>query len=206
MTAARSERAAIVETLSVVGPDAPTLCEGWTTRDLTAHMVAREWRPDSLPGIAVPLLSGYTTSVQNGFAGHHYADLLDKLASGPPLWSPFRFVDRLANVGEFFVHHEDVRRVQPGWTVRDVEPEVQSALTLPVRTLGKVMLLSSPVSVRLRTPDGRTLVSAGSGPGVDVVGDPGELLLFVFGRDETEVAFDGDEDAVAELKAADRSF
>ena len=64
MSVAQHERAALVETLRSVGPDAPTLCGGWTTRDLTAHLVLREYRLDAAPGITVPALAGYTTKVQ----------------------------------------------------------------------------------------------------------------------------------------------
>lgn len=62
MTAfARSERLALCETLRAVGPDAPTLCEGWLTRDLAAHLVLRESRPDAAPGIVVSALAGSVT-------------------------------------------------------------------------------------------------------------------------------------------------
>ena len=50
MTAASRERAALVTTMRAVGPDAPTLCGDWTTRDLAAHLVLRERRPDAAPG------------------------------------------------------------------------------------------------------------------------------------------------------------
>ena len=42
MSIAQRERAGLVEILRAVGPDAPTLCEGWTTRDLTAHLTKWE--------------------------------------------------------------------------------------------------------------------------------------------------------------------
>ena len=54
MTAAQRERSALVDTLRAVGPDAPTLCDGWKTRDLAAHLVVRERRLDATPGIMVP--------------------------------------------------------------------------------------------------------------------------------------------------------
>ena len=64
MTAAARERAALVTTMRAVGPDAPTLCGEWTTRDLAAHLVLRERRPDAAPGILVPALAGYTARKQ----------------------------------------------------------------------------------------------------------------------------------------------
>ena len=62
MTAASRERAALVNTMRAVGPDAPTLCGEWTTRDLAAHLVLRERRPDAAAGILVPALAGYTAA------------------------------------------------------------------------------------------------------------------------------------------------
>jgi uncharacterized protein (TIGR03083 family) len=37
----RKERQALCDTLTELGPDAPTLCEGWTTADLAAHLMVR---------------------------------------------------------------------------------------------------------------------------------------------------------------------
>ena len=124
MTAAQRERAALVETMRAVGPDAPTLCGDWTTRDLAAHLVVRERRLDATAGVVVPFLAGYTAKVQREVTqATDWDELLDKIASGPPLYSPFKLIDPVANMGEMFIHHEDVRRAQrvgnPGhWTMR----------------------------------------------------------------------------------------
>ena len=47
------ERAALCDTMEKVGPDAPTLCEGWLTIDLAAHLCAREARSDAAIGIVL---------------------------------------------------------------------------------------------------------------------------------------------------------
>src|ERR1700753_2819253 len=65
MSIVQRERAAMVATFRAVGPDAPTLCEGWTTRDLTAHLLVRERRPDALPGILFAPLASHTARVQD---------------------------------------------------------------------------------------------------------------------------------------------
>src|SRR5205814_13683 len=39
---ARVERLLLVDTLRALGPDQPTLCEGWTTHHLVAHLKIRE--------------------------------------------------------------------------------------------------------------------------------------------------------------------
>jgi uncharacterized protein (TIGR03083 family) len=62
----RAERLALGTLLAETGPDAPTLCAGWTTGDLVAHLVIRERRLDAGPGVVVPALSGYTERVQGG--------------------------------------------------------------------------------------------------------------------------------------------
>ena len=90
MSVAQRERAALVEILRAVGPDAPTLCEGWTTRDLVAHLVVRERRPDALPGLVFGPLASYTARVQNRLAAStKWEDLIELFASGPPLLSLF---------------------------------------------------------------------------------------------------------------------
>ena len=149
-----------------VGPDAPTLCEGWKTRDLAAHLVIREYRLDAAPGILIPFFAGHTAKVQNEVAEQtDWDELLDKVASGPPVYSPLKLLDPVANIGEMFIHHEDVRRAQPGWTPRVLEPALANSLrrTLPLMarmTLGKV-----PGRVALRTPEGKTVLISGPGPG-----------------------------------------
>src|SRR5690625_4111558 len=48
------EQRALVRTLRQVGPDAPTLCEGWRSRHLAAHLYLRLHRPWHMaPGAAV---------------------------------------------------------------------------------------------------------------------------------------------------------
>ena len=51
MSYSREERLALCALLDETGPDAPTLCEGWTTGDLAAHLVLRERRPDAAAGV-----------------------------------------------------------------------------------------------------------------------------------------------------------
>src|SRR5690349_23845417 len=99
MTAAQRERAALVESMRAVGPDAPTLCGDWTTRDLAAHLVVRERRLDATAGVVVPFLAGYTANVQRQITDTNtWNALLQKVASGPPLYSPFKLLDPIANL------------------------------------------------------------------------------------------------------------
>src|ERR1700712_2723673 len=128
MSVSAHERAGIVATFRSVGPDAPTLCEGWTTKDLAAHLVLRERRLDATAGISFKPLANYTAKVQGQIAQNTpWGELLDQIASGPPLYSPFKLLDPLVNATEMFVHHEDVRRAQPDWTPRELEADTVAA-------------------------------------------------------------------------------
>lgn len=207
MTVAKRERAALVESFRAAGPDAPTLCEGWTARDLAAHLVLRERRLDATPGIAFPPLAGYTAKVQDKIAeSTPWEELVDKIAGGPPFYSPFKLLDPLVNVAEMFIHHEDVRRAQPGWEPRQLDSATIAALLRPFPMLSKVTLSKVPARLTLRTPDGRTLAEVGSGPEVVLTGEPEELLLYAFGRDAIRVEFTGDDAAVAQVKTAKRGL
>ena len=54
---AKRERSALAQTLRTLGPDVPTLCQGWNSFDLLAHLITRETRPDAALGIFIPALS-----------------------------------------------------------------------------------------------------------------------------------------------------
>lgn len=206
MTIAQDERAALADTLRTVGPDAPTLCDGWTTRDLTAHLLVRERRLDASPGILIPAFAGRTKSIQDDVAGGNWDEMVEKFAAGPPLYSPFKLIDRFANVTEMFVHHEDVRRGGGDWTPRSLDAESEKATLGPLKMMGKRAIAKSPATVELITTDGEQVAVGGRGPIVRVTGAPLELLLFAFGRSETSLEFEGDVDAVAAVKAAKRGF
>jgi uncharacterized protein (TIGR03085 family) len=110
------ERRALCALLDKTGPDAPTLCEGWTTGDLAAHLVLRERRPDAAAGVAGGPLAGYTARVQQRLKDRiPFADLVRMIRSGPPRLSVMALpgVDERANSVEYFVHHEDIRRGAP---------------------------------------------------------------------------------------------
>ena len=198
---ARAERLALCATLTRVGPSSPTLCAGWATRDLAAHLVLREHRPD----VQVAQLAGRATSAQERAVERPFADLVAALQSGPPRWHPTRLgaVDELVNTAEFFVHHEDVLRAEPAWTARPLPADLERALWRVCSTMGRVALRRAPVGVELVAPGhGRVTVRKGS-PVVRVEGTPGELLLFTFGRRSAALAqLDGPEVAVQQLQSS----
>jgi hypothetical protein len=85
VTYAQEERAALAALLEETGPDGPTLCEGWQTRDLAAHLVLRERRPDAAAGVMGGPLAGYTARVQRQYLSRYsYPELVRLFRSGPP--------------------------------------------------------------------------------------------------------------------------
>lgn len=207
MTASQQERRALVETFRGVGPEAPTLCGGWTTRDLAAHLVLRERRLDATPGILIPALAGHTAKVQDQLArSKSWDELVDLVAAGPPLYSPFKVLDAVANVGEMFIHHEDVRRAVEGWQPRALDDSVATALRRPLSLMSRLTLAKAPAKVVLQTPAGKQIAAVGQGQPVTVTGEPQELLLFVAGRDAANVEFGADPETVAAVRGARRSL
>lgn len=186
------------ELFETVGPDAPTLCAGWTARDLAAHLVLRERRPDAAPGILFGPLAGHTRRVQDGYAARPWAALIGLLRDGPPRLSPTSVgaVDDVVNGGEFLVHHEDVRRARPGWEPRPEDTERDAAAWSALRWIARLSFRRSPVGVVLGVPGGAELTAKRAAGRVIVRGAPVDLLLYAFGRDEVELAFEGEKAAL----------
>ncbi|NBM16295.1 TIGR03085 family metal-binding protein [Streptomyces sp. GC420] len=204
-THAKRERLLLADLLEAAGPEAPTLCEGWKTRDLAAHVVVRERRPDAAGGLVVKPLAERAARVRAEFAAKPYEELVQLIRTGPPRFSPFALkqIDEAANIVEFYVHAEDVRRAQPDWTPRDPDPVFAEALWSRLERTARLLGRKSPVGLVLRRPDGRTAVAHRGTPVVTVTGEPGELLMFVFGRqDAAHVELDGDADAIAKARGA----
>jgi uncharacterized protein (TIGR03085 family) len=208
MSVATDERAALCDLLDELGPGQPTLCAGWQTRDMAAHLVVREHRPDAAPGILLPAFARYTKRVQDSYARRPWRELVDMVRGGPPVWWPTRLpaVDKFVNTLELFVHHEDVRRGQEGWTPREPDARRDGALWSGLTRVGKMTLRKTPVGLVLRRPDGESVVVKRGPDTVTVTGEPGELLLFAFGRDAVRVEFDGDQRAIAVVQGLDRGL
>jgi uncharacterized protein (TIGR03085 family) len=189
----QSERAALADLLEHLGPDQPTCCEGWTTRDLAAHLVVRDRRPDAGPGLVLggPFATWTQRLHDSTREARPFGVLVAELRSGPPSWFPSAWpaVDRVLNTAELVIHHEDVRRAQPDWAPRELPRSVQDQLwrTVPLlargrsapRTAGGLVVRRSDV------PDGAAgserRVRGGS-PTTTVIGAPLEVLLWTSGR------------------------
>jgi uncharacterized protein (TIGR03085 family) len=202
---ARTERQELCDLFLEVGPDAPTLCAGWTTRDLAAHLVVRESRPDAAIGILVKPLAGYADTVQGKVARRPWAELVRDVRTGPPLLSPFRLpgAQGIADPFEFAIHHEDVRRAQPGWSPRTLPVAEQDLLWQRLARAGRLLARTSPVGIALRRSETGEMVVAKAGtPSVTLIGEPLELVLRLYGRRECVVDVEGAEDAVARFESA----
>lgn len=203
MTFAQDERRQLADLLREVGPDAPTLCEGWTTRDLAVHLVVRENRPDAAGGMFVPALRERLEKVTAEYEAKPFDELVDTWAEGAPVWNPMRWADQLVNAAENFVHHEDVRRARERWRPRELSPSGRRDLWRIASTMSRRMLRDSTSTVVLVRDDGAATTpvdrAATGAPTVTVKGDPGELVLWLFGRDEARVSVDGDESGVVRL-------
>ena len=204
---ARRERSALADLALEVGPDAPTLCEGWTTRDLLAHVVVRESSPLGSPGIVVGALSSLTDREMARVGGWDYADLVERVRR-PARWSPSSLgpVDAVANRLELFVHHEDVRRARSGWVARDLTRADEDALWQQLTLVAKMTFRKAGVPVTLRRTDTEARAVLVKGDGVEIAGFPSELALYCHGREPVDVALSGDPAAVAKLEGADRSM
>jgi uncharacterized protein (TIGR03085 family) len=204
---AREERAALAALLDETGPDGPTLCEGWQTSDLAAHLVLRERRPDAAAGVLGGPLARHTARVQQGFLDRYtYSDLVALFRSGPPRLSVFAIpaADEAANAVEYFVHHEDVRRAAEGWTERPIDDGFAELLWRRLKA-ARMLLRSAPTGVVLAREDGGKLdliVAKNTAPSVTVTGAPAELTLWAMGRGRAaHVSLDGTDEAIARLAA-----
>ncbi|MEU5362881.1 TIGR03085 family metal-binding protein [Streptomyces sp. NPDC005925] len=201
-THAKRERLLLADLLETAGPEAPTLCEGWLTRDLAAHVVVRERRPDAAGGILVKQLAPRLERVTAQFLAKPYEELIQLIRTGPPRFSPFALkqVDEMSNTVEFYVHTEDVRRARPDWTPRALDPVFQDALWARLERTARLIGRGLPTGLVLRRPNGQTTVARRGTPVVTVTGEPSELVLFAYGRQgAAKVQADGDADAIARL-------
>jgi uncharacterized protein (TIGR03085 family) len=216
-TVARSERHALCDTLSLLGDSAPTLCEGWSTRDLAAHLVMRESRPDGAAGVILPPLAGYAARVQARIADTPWEDLISQVRSGPPRWSPLRWdlADRLANTVEFYIHHEDIRRAQHDWAYRPLDPALERELEAALRRIARLLCRKVKAGVILAitstdasgAPAGtgavRMITARKGSPTAILTGPPGELLLYLYGRStQGAVQISGAPGAVTAVESA----
>ncbi len=208
---AQLERHALADTMLAVGPDAPTLCGTWRVRNLAAHLVIRETRPDLAAGMFIPKLRDRLEKAQAEMAAGDFENLVERLLFGPPRWGVMGIpaVDSLANLLEFYVHHEDVLRAAPEWTPRELEPRKAEEIWNGLGRMAGVLYRKSPVGVILVADGvGRHVAKRPDEGGSAVVrGSVAEVVLYSYGRrDVATVKLSGPDSAISALTNATLSL
>lgn len=209
MTFSSSERSALAQTLLDKGPDAPTLCGDWTTRDLAVHLWIRENKPLAQVKSMLPVGGDAVEAETEKALARPYEETVRKWAEGPRALSPWKILDPVANGVEHFVHHEDVLRghLSPGDPVeeRDLEPEHRAYLHRAIKLVaGRAIKADRPVII---DPDGFSRIVINDKPGVSpdgeavvrISGGVGEIVMWLLGRDVVNLTTSGDDSSVERL-------
>jgi uncharacterized protein (TIGR03085 family) len=197
------ERAAMCDTLDEVGASVPTLCAGWSSLELAAHLYVRERDPFAGPGIVLPGPFARVTERRMAAAKKKgYEALVRAVRQGPPLH--WRLVPDGVHLVEYLVHHEDVRRAQ-GDDPRPIDDEREAALwDWLARGAGRFYARSVHGGLDARRPDGTRVRLRSGDPAVTIVGPATEVLLFLYGRKgAARLDFEGPPEAVARLRDTD---
>ena len=202
----QAERAALCDLLLALGPDAPTLCEGWATSDMAAHLYVREHDLVASIGIVVPQAAGlHDKAIRRTKDRLPFEELVAKVRNGPPLlWKP---VDGPFNTQEYFIHHEDVRRgggdtsPRPADEIADLEAVLWTNLRRAHRLSTRKI---KGVHVDLVAPEFGTIHTGHGAETVTITGRPGEIILYLMGRrGAAQVEISGSVEARAALDDAD---
>ena len=202
------ERRELCDLFDHLGATAPTLCGDWTTADLAAHLVVRERDPLGAPGILISPLEGLTEKrMAAQLAKHGFEGTVERVRTGPP-FGPMKIpaVRYAANLVEFFVHHEDVRRANGG-SRRGDRPDLDEALWALLSRMAPLMVRRAKLgdlTLCLRTPTGKERVVGSKGDRVVISGPPGELVLELYGRSpHADVSYEGPQAGVDVVRSAD---
>lgn len=183
------ERRELCDLLMQLGPNANTLCEGWTTLDLAAHLVLREH------------FKRWTAERMAVERAKELPMLVARLRGGAPL-VPWRVpgIRAALNGAEYFIHHEDVRRAN-GFGPRTDRPDLeQMAWRLNSFNGRRLARRIRPYGLELCRPQGEPRRFGPPG-GVTLRGESTEILLYVSGRRAAAlVTIEGDAEAVAALR------
>jgi uncharacterized protein (TIGR03085 family) len=191
---ARMERLALAALLRDFGPDEPTLCDGWGTRDLAVHLVIRDRRPlasigDVAPELAdrMPVLGSRAQQAADELRALPWEQLVGLVAEGSPKWNPLAWgpIDRLLNTSEFLIHHEDVRRAQADWEPRALSWELHGECFRMLQAMILPFSLRAGRRYLLEAPGFGTVSAGPTARGtIRLHGSPVELLLYLFGRQD----------------------
>jgi uncharacterized protein (TIGR03085 family) len=200
------ERRALCDLFDEFGADVPTLLNGWTAKDLAAHLVLRE--RDLIAGPCLVLPGRFQRFAERRRARlaeqREFEWLVARIRSGPPPgFFRIGWVRSVPNLNEFFVHQEDVRRAN-GLDPREfLTPAMEAALWRNVRQGSRYLsrrLRDVGLEISWAGTDERMTVREAE-PTVRLSGPPGELLLYIFGRQgAARVEVTGPAEAVATVR------
>jgi uncharacterized protein (TIGR03083 family) len=196
----RTRLVSYLESLPEAAWDKPTLCEGWTVRDLVAHLIgnAADIVAQNLDGAGSP---EYNQRQLDERSDCSPAELLREWAeAGPALEAAIEALDdalwnapylELGTVGEalqrlvedIWVHAQDIRI--PLGDEPSIGPGLDAALDVVARELSTRCARLAPGvgSVRITTDQSVREVAAGdAGVAVEVTGDPIAIALAATGR------------------------
>lgn len=201
---AKRERRELCDLALTLGPDAPTLCEGWTAADLMAHLVVRERKPVASMGNVVERFAGMNQRAMAKAQAGGYEVLVEKYRTPALFLRAVPPVDEQMNGFELLVHHEDLRRGAADWQPRELDPAeldlLWTRLSKGMRFFGR--RLPVPTVVK-RSDTGDTTVGKKGDDPATVSGPVVELVLFLFGRSALrDITFDGPADKVEALRTA----
>lgn len=216
---ALDERHALAKTLRSAGSDAPTLCGDWSTAQLAAHLVLRERSLVELGGrLPVKRLHESAERLIDQVAERDPYDRLVDLVDAGPSWRDVRWplptaavwslpaVREAANLTEYLIHHEDVRRAGPDWQPRELPVDVQMAVWKRLPVTSRLSMRKVAVGVELVWPSHGSLRAGANRKepaAVRITGDPVELVLFASGRiAKAQVDYAGDADDVARVRGS----
>jgi uncharacterized protein (TIGR03085 family) len=201
-TWAEHERTSLLDAMAELGPDAPTLCEGWQTKDMAAHIYVRERRPDAALGV-LPLgpLSAYTDRVMaSALRTIGFEEILRRMRH-VPVHLRFGPLDAAINTVEYFVHTEDVRRPN-AMPARDLPDDFERTIWRRLSKQARLSFRRVGAEVTLVPTIGEP-VTVGSGERLEVHGRPSELMLLAYNRkDAAKVDLMGSTSAVEKLQNA----
>jgi uncharacterized protein (TIGR03085 family) len=199
------ERLELCDLFDELGPSVPTLLGSWTAHDLAAHLVLREHDLVAGPCLVLPgPCQRFAEERRARLAQRHdFSWLVARIRSGPPIgFFRIGWVRAMANLNEFFVHHEDVRRANDQGP-RSLTPAMDAALWRNVRRGSRYLsrrLRGCGLEIEWAGTNERATVRAGE-PAARLSGLPGELLLYVFGRQAAaQVEVGGPSEAVAAVR------
>jgi uncharacterized protein (TIGR03085 family) len=199
------ERLALCDLFDELGADVPTLLNGWTAKDLASHIVLRERDLIAGPCLVLPgLFQRFAERRRVRLAERREFEwLVARIRAGPPPgFFRIGWVRSVPNLNEFFVHHEDVRRANDRGPRNTLTPALEAALWRNVRRGSRYLsrrLRGVGLEIEWTGTDQRKLVRNGE-PTARLSGPPGELLLYLFGRQAAaQVEMTGPAEAVARL-------